>query len=381
MKKRHWVLMALVLVLLASLLITSCGEETTTAPPPTSTQATTATTQEPTGGGTIKISYSCPPGKGYSQGEEWFGPEFEKRTNGRYKVEVYGMSTLVPIDAVLDSVRSGVCQIGLTSTAQFAKDFPLSMVTQIMTLGFPMTAVYHDWYDAAVPAWNEFAEIPEVKAELNNGFTYSWNDLLGASMLVMKNKEVRVPSDFAGTKIGTVGGFADVVKANGGATVAIVVPEMYMNLDKGVIDGAPMSATMCTDWKMHTICDWYYGVDLGTGAMLVLYNNDFYNSLPPEDKKIFDDTRAEAWPICRDFMLEADMKSQKILEDAGIEITMPTAEENAAWKQTVQEVIVPAWRADAKSVGVSDAVLDKVYNAWLEIRAKYWKQYNLPGEP
>jgi len=358
---------------------TATSTATTTA---VSTATTTATTTEVLGSGTIKISYSCPKGKGYSAGEEWFGPEFEKRTDGRWKVEVYGMSTLVPITAVLDSVRAGVCQIGLTSTAQFAKDFPLTMVTQTMTMGWPSTADTDGrWYEAATPAFEEFAQIPEIAAELNNGFTYESNDLLSASMLVMKSKEVRVPADFKGTKIGTVGGFADVVAANGGATVAIVVPEMYTNLEKGVIDGAPMSATMCTDWKMQNLCDWFFGVDMGTGSMIVLYNNEFYNSLSPTDKKIFDETRAEAWPICRDFMIENDVKSNQILKDDGKVVVKPTAAENEAWKATVQEIILPKWRADAKSVGVSDATCDKIYNAWVDIRAKYWKQYNMPGEP
>jgi TRAP-type C4-dicarboxylate transport system substrate-binding protein len=386
MTKRLWVITAIVLVLMTILvLLPACSSQqqaviTTTQAPASSTQAPTPTQTYATGG-TIKISYSCPKGKGYSAGEEWFGPEFEKRTNGRWKVEVYGASTLVPITAVLDSVRSGVCQIGLTSTAQFTKDFPLSMLTQTMSLGWPMTATAKNWYDAATPAFEEFAKIPEVSAELNNGFIYAGNDLLSASMLVMKSKQVRVPADFKGTKIGAVGAFADLVTANGGATVAVVTPELYMNLDKGVIDGATASVVMVTDWKIQTLCNWLFGIDTGTGNMIILYNKDFYNSMSPADKQIFDQTRAETWPVCRDFMLNADVEGFKILADQGKAVVWPTDDEKAAWKATVNTIMLPKWRSDAKSVGISDATLDKVYNAWLQIRAKYWKQANLPGNP
>jgi TRAP-type C4-dicarboxylate transport system substrate-binding protein len=386
MKKKIWALTACVLVLMTTLLLLpACSSQqqvasTSTQAPAPSTQASTQAPKYATGG-TIKISYSCPKGKGYSAGEEWMTTVFSDRTGGRWKVEAYGASTLVPITAVLDSTRSGVCQIGLTSTAQFAKDFPLSMMTQTMGFGWPAGNIYENWAKAATPAFEEFAKIPEVAAELNNGFIYGGNDLLSSNMLVMKSKQVHVPADLKGTKIGTVGGFADIVAANGGATVAIVVPEMYTNLEKGVIDGAPMSATMCTDWKMQTLCDYFYGMDQGTGSMLVLYNKEFYNSLSPEDKKIFDDTRAEALQKTRDFMTKSDVEAFKILANDGKTIVQPTAEENAAWKKAVQDIWLPKWRADAKSVGVSDAVLDKVYNAWISIRAKYWKQYNLPGEP
>ena len=364
MKKRSWMILILTIVVLSSLLLPSCGGKEAAAPTEVKT---------------IKISYSCPKGKGYSAGEEWFGPEFEKRTNGRYKVEVYGMSTLVPINAVLDSVRSGICQIGLTSTSMFAKDFPLSQLTLTPTLGWP--GADEAMYLASDEAWQEFSKVPEVAAELNNGFKYLTNDILNTSNLVMKSKEVHYPSDFKGTKIGAVGAIADLVTANGGAAAAVIGPENYMALDKGVIDGAPMSITMATDWKVHTIADYYYMFDFGCGNMLVLMNTDFWNSMSKEDQKIFNEVRKEAFRVLIDFQINSYKEAIDIMNAAGKKMTQPTADETAAWKKTVNDILIPKWRADAKSVGVSDATLDKVYNEWIKIRAKYWKKYNLPGEP
>lgn len=235
--------------------------------------------------------------------------------------------------------------------------------------------------DAAVPAFEEFAKIPEVAAELNNGFVYAGNDLLSSSMLIMKKKPVHVPADLKGTKVGAIGAFADVVTANGGATVAVVTPELYTNLDKGVIDGATASAVMVTDWKIQNICDYFFGIDMGTGNMLILDNKDFYNSMSPDDKALFAKMRAEALTHCLDFMKNADVEAYKALADQGKPVIMPTASDIAAWNDTIKTVMIPKWRSDAKSVGISDAILDKVYNSWLTIRAKYWKQYNLPGEP
>ena len=369
MKKRYWISIITALVLLTSILLptillTGCGEKEPTAPAEVKT---------------IKISYSCPKGKGYSAGEEWFATEFPKRTNGRYKVETYPASTLVPITAVLDSVRKGVCQIGLTSTSMFAKDFPLSMLTQTPTLGWP--GADEAMYKASDEAFAEFAKIPEVAAELNNGFKYLTNDILNSSNLVMKSKAVHFPADFAGTKIGAIGALAELVKANGGATVAVVTPEIYMNMDKGVIDGAPMSLTMVADWKIDTIADYFYMLDLGCGNMVVLMNTDFWNSMSKADQKIFNEVRQEAFKVLIDFEMNSYKESIKTLTDKGEKLTQPTADELAAWKKAVAEVLIPKWRADAKSVGVSDATLDKVYNEWIKIRAKYWKKYNLPGEP
>jgi TRAP-type C4-dicarboxylate transport system substrate-binding protein len=384
-KKKYGVILALSLILLAALLLSACSQTETTKAP-TSASPTSAVpaaplaskTAAPAEVKTIKISYSCPKDKGYSTGEEWFAQEFPKRTNGRYKVETYPASTLVPITAVLDSVRKNICQIGLSSTSQFPKDFPLSSLTLTPTLGWP--AANQNMYPAATEGWMEFSKIPEVAAELNNGFKFLWNDVLPGSNLVMKSKPVHSAADFKGTKIGASPPLDVLVTSNGGATVNVVAPEIYTNMDKGVIEGTFMSMTMVTDWKVQTIADYLYDFDFGDGNMLVLMNNDFYNSMSPEDQKIFDQTRADAWPYTRDFMVNAYSASRKILADAGKKLVEPTADEIVGWKKGVQPVI-DKWKADCKAAGISDAVIDKVFNQWQSIRAKMWQKYNLAGSP
>jgi TRAP-type C4-dicarboxylate transport system substrate-binding protein len=375
MKKRYWMIAVLTLILLASIVLPACAKKEA-APAPT---LEVTPPPAPVAVKTIKISYSCPKGKGYSAGEEWFGPEFEKRTNGRYKVEVYGMSTLVPINAVLDSVRKGVCQIGLTSTAMFHKDFPLSEVTSTPTMGWP--GADEAMYQASDAAWTEFSKIPEVAAELNNGFKYLTNDVLVQSNLVMLSAPVHVPADFKGHKISAVGALSDVVTGNGGAAVAVVGPENYTNLEKGVIDGSFMSLVMATDWKVDSLASYYYMFDFGCGNMIALMNTDFYNSMSAEDKQIFAQCREDMKRPLYDFQENVWKDVQKVLAAESKTLTQPTAQDTAAWKKAVNDIMIPKWRADAKSVGVSDATLDKIYNAWLTIRAKYWKQYNLPGTP
>jgi len=285
----------------------------------------------------------------------------------------------VPITAVLDSIRKGVCQIGLTSTAMFAKDFPLSMLTMAGSLGW--NDCDEAMYSACTGAWMEFSQIPEVKAELNNGFKFIWNDILDASRLVMKSKEIHYPTDFKGTKIAASGGTLEMVKGNGGAGVAIVVPEYYTNLDKGVIDGGVMNMAMCTDWKIQNICDYFYMQSFGCGNMIVLANNDFYNGMSAEDQKIFEQTRQESWKVTRDQYIFNYKNAMDILAKANKKLTYPTAEEATAWGKADEEYFFPKWRADAKSVGITDATLDKVLQSWKELRKKYWLKYNLPGTP
>jgi TRAP-type C4-dicarboxylate transport system substrate-binding protein len=115
--------------------------------------------------------------------------------------------------------------------------------------------------------------------------------------------------------------------------------------------------------------------------MIVLMNSDFYNSMSEEDKAIFEQTRKESFRPLIDFEMNSYNEALEILKNEGKTLTYPTDDEMAAWKKAVYDIIIPKWKADAKSVGVSEETCDKVLEQWLAIRAKYWKQYNLPGEP
>jgi|GEM_PF-1625491 len=379
MKKRHWIITVLAFVLVSALLLSACGEAK--EPAPTSQPAPT-TEPAPAEVKTIKIHYSCPPNKGYSPGMEWFKEEFPKRTNGRYKVETYGASTLVPIDAVLDSTRQNVCQIGTTSLSQFAKDFPLGIAQQMPGMGFPWPGDYPDSLDVQAAAqWEFLTTVTEVAAEFEDFVHLGPPFALETSYLIMIDKEVRLPADFRGTKMAATGPAAELVEANGGATVAIVVPQIFMNLEKKVVEGALANFTMATDWKYETICHYFFMQDFGASLIVSLMNKEFYDSMSPEDQKILLDTWEEATQVTRDFQKNSTVVSKGILEDAGIELKRPTAEETAVWEKAFEEVCVRGWKEDAASVGISEATCDKVLQAWKDIREKYWKQYNLPGEP
>ena len=165
MKKRHWMMTVLAFVIVSALLLSACAE-VEEEPAPVSEPAPAPAPAEVK---TIKIHYSCPPNKGYSPGMEWFAEEFPKRTDGRYKVETYGASTLVPIDAVLDSTIQGVCQIGTTSMSMFAKDFPLGIAQQMPGMGFPWPGDFPDSLDVQAAAqWEFLTTVPEVANEFKD---------------------------------------------------------------------------------------------------------------------------------------------------------------------------------------------------------------------
>ena len=317
-----------------------------------------------------------PKGKGNGTQCEWFATEFMKRTEGRYKVETYPASTLVPLGAVLDSVKKGVAEMATTPPTMFSKDLPLSQISSMPMLGFPTRKqATLEAQRAAMGIWREFALVPEIAAEYKPWkLAMAWFGT--PSNLFSKKKEIHYPADLRGIRLAGAGPSADLAANNGGAGVAILVPEYYESLDKGVVDAAVMNTQMCTDWRMQTIINYYYMLDIGTGPFVLLMNLDFWKAMLPQDQKIFDDTINDMaeWGAASAQKQIAD--SEKILADAGKTLTYPTPAEVVAW-QRGSEVCFRKWRDDCISMGIEAKTCDKVQNAWMALRDKYIEKYNL----
>jgi TRAP-type C4-dicarboxylate transport system substrate-binding protein len=363
MSKRWGILLAIV-ILITVLLLSACPA------PATPTTPTTPTTPEPPKEPvTLKLSYSMPKGAAIGAGFERWAEEFPGMVDGRYKVETYPGSTLVGLPAALDSVKSGVAEIVMTSNGMFPKDFPLSLVASLPTLGFPGWSQegYSKGYDAWWELYNRF---PEIQAEFKD-FKLVWPFLLDPSYLVTKKKEVHKAADFKGMKIGGTGQVMEIIKANGGAEVHQVPPQAYTNLDKGVIDGSMNTFSQIADYKLYEICNYFYRQDFGSGCLVIAMNQEVWDAMSPEDQKIFDQSWVDAIPYMNDTMIDDNVRGLKEVEDLGYTVTDPTPAEVAAWAKAATPAF-DKWKKDCIDLGVSAELADEVFEAWKEIRAKHY---------
>jgi C4-dicarboxylate-binding protein DctP len=377
MKKYLVLLMAIIVV--STLLATACSStatSTTTSKPPASSLAattTTTTTAPPTSttpveARKIKFGYTMPKGASIGAGFEWFATEFTKRTNGRYVVETYPNNTLVPSSGALDAIKSGAAEMMGTSTGTFPKDFPLTLVVSIPTLGFPggVTASY---VEGSAALWELIKGSPEIQKEYKD-FHLLWSYMLDPYNLVSKRAEIHLPSDFKGLKIGGSGAKMEMVAAAGGAKVQMIPPDSQQNLDKGVVDAAFLTMAQVVDYKLSEICNYFFLQDFGGGNYIIMMNQKFWDSMSAADQKILTDIWAEANVVSGNNSLVSVQTGIKAATDAGRKIVTPTAAETSAW-QTAADAAVASWKKDAQALGMTDDVLAKVLDAWKTARGKH----------
>jgi len=316
-----------------------------------------------------------PPFSAIGVGFEWWADEFEKRTEGRYIVETYGFSALLDDAGSLDAVKEGVCEIVMTSTGSQMSSFPLASVTGLPTLSFHKKGVTAEEYLASFDALIEFYKVPELGAEFTDYHLIKAFEI-DPGYLITADKEVIVPEDIEGLKVGgALGALADMMSAFGAAGVFQIPPQAYDNMQKGVTDAAIMTYAMIGPYNMFDLCDYILKQTFSAGSLLILTSHEFYASLPPEDQAIFDASWEDAKIICAQGMYDENVHSEPAIIDSGITINTPTPEQSALWDAAAEDYAFPTWAEMCQDLGYSKEVTDRVISTWKSLTEEYatWK--------
>jgi TRAP-type C4-dicarboxylate transport system substrate-binding protein len=337
MKTKYTFFVSIIIALIAALVLPSSAQTSKSASPPAGQKI-------------LRFAYSTPSKRSMSYGWEWLGPEFEKRTNGRYRIEYYPGETLFKMAAGFDSVVSNVAQITHVSIGSYERRLPVSNILCLPTLDFPSTL------KGKIAAGNAFMELyqkfPQIQEEYKEVKVFGFHQLF-PYVLVSKNKEVYLPEQFKGLKVGGTGDRMLIVSKNGGADVNQVPPDAYMNMDKGVIDAAFSSWSQVTIYKLVEVAKYIYDLGFGSGAFAMIMNLNTWNGMSPEDQKVF----MELWPTAFEMATKNNLKDiqrgMKAATDRGVKIRKPTKTEIAAWRKAASPVI-ELWITKCKKVGVKD---------------------------
>jgi TRAP-type transport system periplasmic protein len=176
----------------------------------------------------------------------------------------------------------GISDIVFTLPGYTSSDFPMMALTEL-----PGTAKSAD--DGTKKLWNHFDKFL-ARDFADAKVLMLWNSDTAAIM--SKSKPVRTIEDFKGMKIRTPSAAQSAQLEHFGATaISMPVTQIYNSLDRGVIDAAmiPMSAAL--DFKLIEVAKYYtVHAPLGRSPFLVSMQKKRYEALPPNLKKIIDDT-------------------------------------------------------------------------------------------
>ncbi len=217
-------------------------------------------------------------GEGADMLAEWV----ERMSEGRLKITVYGANELVPALSVFDAVRQGSAEIGhgaayywagKAKATQFFAAVPFGMNAQQMNAWIYAGGGLELWQEVYAPF--DLMPMPAGNTGVQMGGWF--------------NREINSVDDLKGLKMRIPGLGGKVIKKAGGAAILSAGGEIYMNLERGVIDATEWVGPY-HDYLMgfHKIAKYYYYPGWHEpGTVLEMFvNKKAFESLPADLQEI-----------------------------------------------------------------------------------------------
>jgi len=203
----------------------------------------------------------------------------EKATMGQVVIEPYFAQTLVKGKDAFDAVKTGVCDIGWCVMGYWPGLTPL---TEVITLPF---LPFKSGEQGSSVLWQLYERFPELQKEFADVKVLKlWTT--DPNFLMTTKKQVKTLEDLKGLKIRVLGGPPiESLKALGAVPTLVPMPDLYLALERGTLDGAGLMFPAGLPFRIHEVVKYYTHVPLYMTFFSVIMKLDKWNSLPADIQK------------------------------------------------------------------------------------------------
>jgi TRAP-type C4-dicarboxylate transport system substrate-binding protein len=316
----------------------------------------------------IRYGTDLPPDRPPVVGQHWWAEEVTKRTEGRVKVQMFPASSLSTQAAALQNVLAGVCDMYMLSTDSHRKSFPISSIAGVPGAGFP-----DDTLEANTAHMNTFFELlkrfPAAAAEYKDFGEVFFYVIYSESYLISKSKQILVPADVKGMKVGSNGTRMDLMAKLGAAPVRDIPPTAYEKLQTGVTQATFAAISAVYNFQLYEVSDYILDIPFGGGGLPIVINKTTWNKISPQDRQIMKELAPEGARRSHEALADLNRRSWKEMTDKGKKVSA-TKEEKKLWEEKFK-ILWEEWIAQNEAAGVKDA--RDMFNFWKREADEAWK--------
>ncbi|WP_163648513.1 sialic acid TRAP transporter substrate-binding protein SiaP [Modicisalibacter sp. 'Wilcox'] len=283
---------------------------------------------------TLRFAHVYETSEPYHKWAVWAGDEIEKRTDGRYTVEVYPASSLGKEADINEGLSLGTIDLIFTGNQFAGRSYgPIGIA------GAPY--MFRDF-----DHWKAYAHSDLFK-EIAKGY----QDATGNVPLALNyygkrhttsNKPINTPADMKGLKIRVPNApmymmFPEAVGAN---PTPIAFSEVYLALQQGVVDAQENPLPTIKAKKFYEVQDYINLTGHITDSLLTIAGGPFWNRLSDEDKKIFREVYQEAGEHITQDVRQSEAELVSWFEDQGVTV-------NKVDTKPFREAVMPYHNGDA----------------------------------
>lgn len=262
---------------------------------------------------------------------EVFKPYIEEKLGDKYDIQLYDSGILGAEKVTYDYTKSGIVEMCVVGTSMWSE-------TPKMTIpDFPY--LFDDVEHARACYEGELGNY--IKEDIEGSKPVQ---LLGwmpnGARIFSSGKELKTVEDFKGQKMRMPNNPIHVKLAEslGSSVVIMDMGEVFTSLEQGVVDGQDNPASTFINEGWYEVQDYVYDTKHIITSLELFAGNEFWDELPAEDQKIFEEAAqkasAYAWDLYEE-QLESDMQ---FLKDEGLTVTEPTPEDRKLMTEKMQPV-------------------------------------------
>ncbi|MWB77697.1 ABC transporter substrate-binding protein [Pseudooceanicola sp. 216_PA32_1] len=206
----------------------------------------------------------------------------EERTDGAFKLELFGAGEFAKGPDIYNLVRKGVVPMG-TLSPSYIQD-----KAQAASFLYGIPGTFRESWEAQHAAKNLGLEAMVNEELIPDGVLLMSEKAYPTEMVV--SKDIKSAADFQGLKIRSSGTMLDYLAAAGAAPQYIPGSELYQSLSSGVVDGAHWGAAVgAQSMSLWEVCKYHCKPALGFTIDAFIVNVDQLEDLDDDMKSAITD--------------------------------------------------------------------------------------------
>ncbi|PAB61035.1 TRAP transporter substrate-binding protein [Anaeromicrobium sediminis] len=288
----------------------------------------------------------------------WFKDELEKRTSGKIKVEIYHSGVL--------GKEQELFQMTVTGALQGYRGAGYEQLSDKFSL-WNVPFLFQSYDEISYFEQSDFAN-QIMKDASKNGIYIPAVGFTGFRNMMNMKKKIEHPSDLKGLKMRAPGQapIINFYKEVGAHPQEMNFSDVYMALKTGVVDGVCSSASDLETNKIYEVAKHFTWNNYMAGADPFMVNMKWYESLPNDLKRIFDEVSIETMVYSDKLLSEQENEFANKLQGV-VDDTVQVLEDPELTKEWV-EASKPLWKGFVEEGLFTQEDIDKVEEILEEYR-------------
>jgi len=282
----------------------------------------------------VKYGHVGPPVHPQHHGAVAFAKYVTEKTKGELEVQVFPLGQLGGERSMTEQVQAGTLHMTAVTASVLANFVPEMGIIELPFIYPNREAAYKVLDDKEVK--ERFAKLCDAKGFVFVGYTENeFRDMTNSK------RPIKRPEDLKGLKIRVIEGpiFIDTFKTFGANPTPMPFPEIYNALQQKVIDGQDNPLYTSILMKFTEVNKFATVTHHILTECPVVVNKKFWNSLTPEQQKIFREAAEVQVKTNRDGNAKNRTEALQKAKAQGVDVYMLTDADREAFKKAVQPVL------------------------------------------